>query len=53
MRKHLEWSLNRTFGDLMKESMSKGTEDASRMTAILGQLFGSISREYQGSSLSN
>jgi len=44
VRKHLEWSMNRTFGDLMKESMSKGTEDASRMTAILEQLFEAMDR---------
>ncbi|CAL1158681.1 unnamed protein product [Cladocopium goreaui] len=30
VRKHLEWSMNRTFGDMMKEAVSKGTEDASR-----------------------
>ena len=43
-RKHLEWSMNRTFGDMMKEAVSKGTEDASRTTAILEQLFEAMDR---------
>ena len=39
VRKHLEWSMNRTFGDMMKEAAAKGSEDTSRTTAIFEQLF--------------
>jgi methyl-accepting chemotaxis protein len=44
VRKHLEWSMNRTFGDMMKEATAKGSEDTSRTTAIFEQLFEAMDR---------
>ena len=47
MSHSVEWSMNRTFGDMMKEAVSKGTEDASRTTAILEQLFEAMDRSQE------
>ena len=44
VRKHLEWSMNRTFGDMMKEAAAKGSEDTSQTTAIFEQLFEAMDR---------
>ena len=39
VRKHLEWSLDRSLGDLAKEASKKRAEDANQMAALLQQLF--------------
>ena len=44
VRKHLEWSLDRSLGDLAKEASKKRAEDATQMTALLQQLFEAMDR---------
>ena len=44
VRKHLEWSLDRSLGDLAKEASKKRAEDTTQMTALLQQVFEAMDR---------
>lgn len=44
LRKHLEWSTDRSLSDIAKESSKKRTESASQMKAVLDQLFEAMDR---------
>ena len=44
MRKHLEWSMDRSLSDIAKEASKKRAEDASQMTTILEQMFEAMDR---------
>ena len=44
IRQHLEWSMNRTFSDMQKESLAKGSEDSGRMASALEGLYEGIDK---------
>ena len=44
VRKHLEWSLDRSLGDLAKEASKKRAEDAKQVNDLLQQLFEAMDR---------
>ena len=39
IRKHIEWSLNRTLSDMQKESLAKSSEDSGRIASALEGLY--------------